>query len=151
MQYHFKIILIIAIIILIGGALHAQEEKNNLLKCNIEIVLEMSKNIGNNNADLIVKFLQSFGKECENNVEYSEFSNEVLFKLLQSQPEQFCKMLDKHKDSIDINYIIQEIENPLLDLVDLENTKERIAKSLINKSLKTKLQTALNKAIEKNK
>lgn len=150
MQYHFKIILFIALTILIGRELHAQEEKNNFLKCNIEIVLEMSENIGYSNNRLIVKFLQSFGKECENNVEYSEFSNEVLWKLIQSQPEQFCKVLDKHKDSIDINYIIKKIENPLFDLVDLENTKEIIAKSINDKSLKIKLQTALDKAIEKN-
>ncbi|MCK3684228.1 hypothetical protein [Maribellus sp. YY47] len=111
----------------------------------------MSENIENCNDELIVKFLQSFGRECKNNVEYSEFSNEVLFKLLQSQPEQFSKVLTKHKDSIDFDYLIQEIENPLLDLVDLENIQERVVKSINDKELKNKLNTALNKAIEKNK
>ncbi|WP_167604967.1 hypothetical protein [Maribellus sediminis] len=151
MQFHFKIILIVTITILIARELHAQETKNNLLKCNIEIVLEMSENIENCNDELIVKFLQSFGRECKSNVEYCEFSNEVLFKLLQSQPEQFSKVLTKYKDSIDFNYLIQEIENPLLDLVDLENTQKRIVKSINDKELKNKLNKAFNKAIEKNK
>lgn len=126
-------------------------EETDSFKCNISVVTETFQNIDHVSEDSMLRFLKTFGKDCKNNVEYSEFSNEVLFKLLQSHPEQFCIVLENHKDSIDFSYVIQEIENPLLDLVDLEETKEKIEKSLNDMELKVKLLKALDIAIEKNK
>jgi hypothetical protein len=115
------------------------------------MIHKINNKIENCTDNLILDYLQTFGEECKNNIEYSEFSNEVLFKLLQGQPEQFCKVLDANKSKIDFNSIIQEIENPLLDLVDLQQTKERILEIEISTQLKTKLILALDKAIVKTK
>jgi hypothetical protein len=125
------------------------DQEADSLKCNISIVLETFQCMGNVSGDLTLRFLKTFGENCKNNVEYSEFSNEVLFKLLQSQPEQFCKVIENHKDSIDFSYVIQEIENPLHDLIDLGKTKIRIVELLNDKELKIKFEMALDKAIKR--
>jgi hypothetical protein len=146
-----KIIIIFLVITVSVGISVAQSEKKDSLKCSIEMVHNINKQIENCTDNLILDYLQTFGEECKNNIEYSEFSNEVLFKLLQGQPEQFCKVLDANKSKIDFNSIIQEIENPLLDLVDLQQAKERILEIEISAQLKKKLIPALDKAIVKTK
>lgn len=119
------------------------------LKCNVKIVLEKNESIDSASDELVLRFLNTFGEECKNNVEYSEFSNETLFKLIQNQSVLFCKILEKHRNEIELNAILIELESPLHDLIDLNETKEGIMESELNKELKAKLLEAINKAIEK--
>ena len=72
---------------------NSNSQNNNISKCDLTIVLETSNKINNLSEDLILRFLQTFGKECKNNVEFSEFSNEVLFKVIQGYPELFYKII----------------------------------------------------------
>ncbi len=151
MTQQFKLLILFPILMSVISSSKSFGQESDTLKCNISIVLQMDDNIDKAPDELVAKFLKTFGQDCKNNAEYSEFSNEVLFRLLQRQPSKFCFALDSYKESIDIDYIIQEIENPLLDLIDLEKTKERIVESLNDMELKVKLQKALDIAIEKNK
>ncbi len=113
-------------------------------KCNISVVLEMHENLENISEDLMLKFLKTFGPECKNNVEFSEFSNETLFKVVQQQPELFGKTLDKHISDLEFDSILFVLENPLHDLIDLNLTKERISELGINMEIKEKLLKALD-------
>lgn len=129
------------------GKLHRKYIKKENLKCNVKVVLEMNESVGSASDVLVFRFLKTFGEECKNNVEYGEFSNETLFKLIQKQPVLFCKVLER--DEIELNAILIELENPLHDLVDLNKTKEGILECELNKELKAKLLDAIDKAIEK--
>ncbi len=125
---------------------NSQNNEKTSLKCNIEIVLETNENIENISEDLMLRFLRTFGTECKNNVEFSEFSNETLFKVIQIKPELFCKVLENNKNQIDLEIIISELKSPLHDLIDLELSIEKIANTKTNKSLKSKLIFAINSA-----
>ncbi|MCY1634031.1 MCE family protein [Marinifilum sp. D737] len=131
------------------GKLHRKFIKKENLKCNVKIVLKMNESIDSASDELVLSFFKTFGEECKNNVEYSEFSNETLFKLIQNQTVLFCKVLEKYRNEIELNEILKELENPLHELIDLNKIKEGIMKSELNKELKAKLLDAIDKAIEK--
>lgn len=61
-------------------------QDSDTLKCNGFIVLQADKNIDGISGELMLKFLETFGKECKNNVEFSGFSNETLYKVIQQNP-----------------------------------------------------------------
>jgi hypothetical protein len=123
---------------------NSQNNEKTTLKCNIEIVLETNENIENISEDLMLRFLRTFGTECKNNVEFSEFSNETLFKVIQTEPELFCKILENNKNQIEFDEIISELKSPINDLIDLDLTINRIANTKTEFSLKSKLILAIN-------
>jgi len=121
--------------------------QTNSLKCNTSIVLEINENIDSLSDNLMLSFLMTFSEDCNNNIEYSEFSNETLFKVIQKEPELFCKTLDKNYDKIDIPAILFELESPLHDLIILELTKKEIEKIEISNDLKNQLLKSICTAI----
>ncbi len=124
----------------------SQNNEQTLLKCNTKIILEAYENIDNISEDLMLRFLTTFGKECKNNVEFGEFSNETLFKVIQNEAELFCKVIEANKEKLDTDIIISELESPLHDLIDLELTINEIADTKTNYSLKSKMILAINSA-----
>jgi hypothetical protein len=125
---------------------NSQNNEKTSLKCNTEIVLETYKNIDNISEDLMLRFLKTFGVECKNNVEFSEFSNETLFKVIQNEPELFIKVIEKNQDQIDFGIIVSELKSPLHDLIDLELTINKIADTKTSPSLKSQMILAINSA-----
>lgn len=125
---------------------NSQNREKTSSKCDTEIILETHENIDNISEDLMLRFLKTFGKECKNNVEFCEFSNETLFKVIQREPELFCKVIEKNKDQIDFGIIVSELKSPLHDLIDLELTINKIADTKINPSLKSQMILAINSA-----
>jgi len=125
---------------------NSQNNEKISVKCNIEIVLETNENIDNISEDLMLRFLKTFGAECKNNVEFSEFSNETLFKVTQTEPELFCTVIQNNKDQIDLEIIISALKSPLHDLIDLDLTIDKIANTKTSHSLKSKLILAINSA-----
>jgi hypothetical protein len=119
-------------------------QESDSLKCNISIVREAYQNIENISDELMLKFLETFGKDCKNNVEFSEFSNETLFKVIQKNPEVFSEILEKNLNQIDFEEIIFNLRNPLHDLIDLDLTINKIADTKIDKSVRDKLIIAIN-------
>lgn len=113
-------------------------------KCDISVILEMHENLENISEDLMLNFLKTFGQECKSNVEFSEFSNETLFEVIQKQPKLFGETIDKNKSDLEFDSILFALENPLHDLIDLNLTKKRISESEINKEIKEKLLKALD-------
>ncbi len=118
-------------------------QDSDSLKCNISIVREAYQNLDRISGELMLKFLKTFGKDCKNNVEFSEFSNETLYKVIQKNPEVFVNILENNLEQIDFEEIIFNLENPLHDLINLDLTINKIADTKINKSLKAKLINAI--------
>lgn len=125
---------------------NSQNDEKTSLKCNIEIVVEINENIENISENLMLRFLKTFGEECKNNVEFSEFSNETLFKVIQNEPGLFCKVIEKNNNQIDFGLIVSELKNPINDLIDLELTIKKIADTKTSHSLKSQLILAINSA-----
>jgi hypothetical protein len=70
--------------------------------------------------------LKTFGNECKGNVEYTEFSNEVLFKVINKKTEIFIDVFNKNIESLETEVILKELESPLLDQADLNQIISKI-------------------------
>jgi hypothetical protein len=119
-------------------------QESDSLKCNISIVGEAYDNFDKVSESLMLKFLKTFGKDCRNNAEFSEFSNETLYKVIQGNPEIFAKTLENNLNQVDFNEILFNLENPVNDLINLDLTINKIADTKIENSIKDKLIIAIS-------
>lgn len=110
-------------------------------RCDIEIVLDVEKNIDNISDTLVYQFLHTFDESCKNNIEFSEYSNEVLFKLINKQPKKMVENISK--EGINIDIILEELANPISDVVILDDVINSIQSVTTDKQLKDRLIKAL--------
>lgn len=128
----------------------SQINELDTLKCNINIVAKTIRDIETISEKEMIQFIKTFDKECANNAEFSEFSNEALFIVIQNKPGLFISTIEKEIDEIDLDAIIIDLENPMNDLIDLQNTLNSIKKAQGNVDLKSQIENALQVAIDKN-
>ena len=83
-------------------------------KCSVKPILKLVETIENPSEETINCFLNTFDTECSNNAEYSQWSNEVLYDLLEKHPDKLITALESNKE-IDKTEIINEIKGPILD------------------------------------
>lgn len=114
--------------------------------CSIEILVNFERNFNTLSEELISLFFCTFDKACKFNVEYSQYSNDLIFKFLNTYPELLLSSLSQMpSDSSKLEYIIQTFEHPISDIYDVDrlivsleeindypNLKLRIIKSLKN-------------------
>ena len=94
-------------------------------------------------------FLKSFSRECSSNVEFSEFSNEVLFKILEKQPSLFIDAMCLNDKTIEYSDIYLEISSPLSDLFPLDAINKIFKSSTHECSQLDSIKKYLNIATEK--
>jgi hypothetical protein len=87
-------------------------------KCNIEYAKDVKLNIRNLNERQVELFLCSFDAKCSNNVEFSQFSNKVLFLLLSKHPLLTIKILAEG-ESYSMAEIQKALQNPVSDRIDI--------------------------------
>jgi hypothetical protein len=92
-------------------------------KCDIEKVKTVNDSINNLTLQLVKDFLCTFDKTCDNNAEFSEWSNETLFYVIQKKPQLFLDAISTSK--LDIEAILYALENPLYDM-DLQGTYDSL-------------------------
>ena len=107
----------------------AVETTTFTFKCNIDFVLEIHENLDSLTVKKIIEFLKVFSIECRNNVEFSEFSNEVLFEVMDRQPDNFIKAICETQADIEYQIIYDEIKSPLHDLIPLDKIKKGVESS----------------------
>ena len=128
------------------GFAQAKVETDTLL-CNTNVLLKVSSELDSLNSKTLIQFFTTFDSTCESNIEYSEWSNELLFKVLERHPEQSLKILEAdHSKRVD--YILAELEDPLLD-VDIKKVYIRVHSSNRKSSIKSKVLSALQSAATK--
>jgi hypothetical protein len=110
-------------------------------KCDGTVLHFTSGKIGKLNQKEIMDFLLTFGKECGNNVEYSEWSNELLFDVLEKQTELTLATFQKEKNNIELEEILDVISSPLLD-ENIDKLIEKVKGAKVDAKLK---QTILDK------
>jgi len=117
--------------------------------CNINYANILQKNIGNPDEKDIKNFLLTFDKSCSSNIEYGEYSNELLFEILNRNTKSVIDILSDNNNLIDISFICQELESPINDAIDLKKLSKNIIDLDTDKEVKIKLISALSVALEK--
>lgn len=118
--------------------------------CSTDILRKTEKNIDNLDLVLVADFLATFHESCENNAEFSEWSNELLFKVISKKPDRFLELISKNS-SLSRDYIIDELKSPIHDQIDLDIVADNIEKLEIPNSeeWKSKIINSLETAKEK--
>jgi len=119
-------------------------------KCDGTVLHLTSGKIGKLNQKEITDFLLTFGKECRDNVEYTEWSNELLFDVLSNQTELTLKAIQKEKNKIDFDEILDVISSPLLD-ENIGKLKEKVKGTKVDAQLKQTILDKLTIAQNSNK
>jgi len=115
-------------------------------KCDDSVLLTTSKKLGKLNQVQIVSFLSTFGKECADNAEFSEWSNELLFSLLDKQTELTVMTIERAEERIDMDVILYELSAPITDMVNITTLIPRVEKVAINPKLKKQITEQLKTA-----
>lgn len=124
------------------STLYGQEIK----KCDGSVILATENKVGQLTKKDVKDFLLTFGKECRNNVEFSEFSNEVLFLVLDKQTELILKTIEKEEKQIELDEILDDLSSPISDMIVVKNLIPRVEKVKINTRLKNLIVDRLRTA-----
>jgi hypothetical protein len=110
------------------------------------VLVPVAENLGKVKQEEIRDFLMTFGEKCKNNVEFSEWSNELLFDLLDRQTELTVRTIEKEENRIEKSAILNVLSSPLLDRVNVKQLREKIERLSIKRILKQEITEALKKA-----
>jgi hypothetical protein len=122
----------------------------SIKKCDIEVLGQISEARGNLTEKDINEFLLTFDKSCDINIEYSEFSNELLFMVLDKYTETIVAVMEKEKMNMATEYILYEISDPINDSFDLKNLIEKVNHVKVSGALKRQILEKLKEALAKN-
>ena len=116
-------------------------------KCDIEKVKTINDNLDNLTFEMLDEFLCTFDKSCENNVEFSEWSNEMLFIVLDKSTELYFKVLTNGKIE-NAEIILEEIKNPIVE-IDYQKIYDNVKRVDTQEKLKKEYLRVLKIAAEK--
>jgi hypothetical protein len=77
---------------------------------------------------IIRMFIKTIDTSCRNNAEFSEISNEALFKLLANNTDETLLVLSEIKDSTLLQFIAREIADPINDGIDVGKVVNNLSK-----------------------
>jgi hypothetical protein len=117
-------------------------------RCNIKVVLATERSMDDMDLSKVNKFLYSFCDSCRSNIEYSQYSNRVLFELLENHAELVLNSL-KENDELDVDKILQEISMPVSDATDLRKLKMIIQKIEDKNDIKEGVLNSISVAINR--
>jgi hypothetical protein len=119
----------------------------NCIPCNIEAISTADKKIDSLNKEQIQAFLCTIKSDCKLNVEFAEYSNGVLFKILDRKTQTFVDAFSEIELE-DKEYLLDVIASPILDY-NVQKLILKIETSNGNEETKTTLLNALRKAERK--
>lgn len=134
----------IILILVLGGAISLQAQETT--KCDLAILRETNANLNNLDEKQITQFLFTFDTSCDINVEYSEFSNELLFQVLDKHTAQLLTVLLKQGEVLRMDVILNELSSPVNDSFDIEELISKVRKAQVNKRLQEDVIKVLNEA-----
>ena len=120
---------------------------NDCKKCDIEKVKIVNEHLDSLTFQMINDFLCTFDSSCMANAEFSEWSNETLFKLLDKSPKLFFQVIVKGQ--VDNKLILREVGNPILD-IDLQKIYNKIKTINEFSDIKNEYLDAICKAADFN-
>ena len=117
------------------------EETRNCKKCEISIIHHADVNFQSLEYQDIYNVLCTIDTSCSNNAEFSEYSNEILHKILLHYFYDFVEISSRF-DYLMTDYIYEEIANPLIDY-DYQVLYNRIDSVGENNEVKRKILESL--------
>lgn len=116
-------------------------------KCDIEKVKVVSENMDNLNIHIVEEFLCTFDNSCNTNIEYSQWSNEILYQLFDNDPELIFKVFEQGQvDNAQI--LLNELEHPIQDF-DYQKIYNEIEETKTNSDFKDKVLKSIELAAYK--
>ena len=85
----------------------------------------------------------TFGKECRNNVEFEEYSNEILFLILDKQTELTLQTIEKEKGQLELREILSTLSSPIHDGIDIKGLVPKVEKVKFDQRLKKQVLDSL--------
>jgi hypothetical protein len=113
---------------------------NTCQKCDIEKLKVVHENLTSLTFKIVSDFVCTFDTSCKNNTEYTEWSNELLFKVLDKSPILIIEVMSDGQVNSDI--ILKEIENPVLD-INFQNLYDKVKFAGGVLAIRTKFLTAI--------
>jgi hypothetical protein len=117
-------------------------------KCDIEKVKSVNEHLDSLTFQIVSEFLCTFDSSCNKNVEYSEWSNETLFKVLEKSPTLFFKVVSTAQ--VDSKLLLKEIESPIHDF-DIQKIYDKIKITNAPPHIKSQYLNALIAAADKDR
>jgi hypothetical protein len=117
-------------------------------KCDIVFLGLIDRNIENLKKEEIEDFLLTFHASCSINVEYSEFSNELLFKILDKYTLTILTILESTGKKFKTDIILNELSSPVNDSFNIEELISKVDNTEINKEFKEQVIAKLNEALK---
>lgn len=117
-------------------------------KCDIEKVKVVNEHLDSLTFQIVSDYLCTFDSICNNNVEYSEWSKETLFKVLEKSPTVFFQVIAAGQ--VDSKLLLREIESPIHDF-DLQKIYNNIKATSTPTNIKAKYLNALIAAADKDR
>lgn len=84
-------------------------------RCNFDCLKVIAENFNSLNYDHVHDFLLTFDEKCKNNVEFSEWSSELLMNTLSKYPDLVIKSIQTDSN-INAHLIYNKIESPVMDI-----------------------------------
>lgn len=116
-----KKIKVLIFLIFISTCLFGQNQSNN-----IETLQKINIQINNLSIDSTLLFLKLLDAKSINNIEFVEYWNETLFKILDKYPDNYLLCMCQLPETNDWELVFNQIENPIHDY-DLEKIKIKLS------------------------
>lgn len=139
-------IIFILMIFIFCHQLNIKAQNVNCEKCDGGVVIAVADNFHKLSLELLVRFLCTFGPECHTNIEYSQDSNEVLFRVLEKYPGAFIKAMES--PSLQHEYIYKILSEPLV-YENVAFLRKKITRTKGDKKIRQAILDALDQALEK--
>lgn len=121
--------------------------QSDCIKCDIEKVKIVNDNMDNLTFQMVEDFLCTFDNSCGNSAEYSEWSNETLYNLLDKNPNLIFKVVDQNEMD-NIPTLLNEIENPIHEF-DYQRIYEKVSDLKTKSDIKEKILRSIELASDK--
>ena len=114
--------------------------------CDALTLLYISQHLDSLTEEAVALFLSTFSEECRNNVEFSQWSNELLYKVIHADVNLYMKVLvDNKPDNLEI--ILNDLREPIIE-TDLPGLYDKIKTSMAPRELKEQHLEAIITAAE---
>ena len=117
-------------------------------QCDLEYVSTLAQTIDHLSQQQIQQFIEIRDVKCDQNIEFSEFYNEVLFSIAAAYPEIFCESLSKADKKKQI-LVIGDLATPVNDEINLAKLRDSFKSINCDSEMKQKILEAIDKAYQK--
>lgn len=136
--------------LLIAQFNYAVAQKTSCAKCDIEILAAVNRDMAMLSFKQVLALFCTMDNSCAENVEFSEFSGELIFQVFNHKPEFSLRALEKSSNS-SADAVIKRLENPINDILDLNLIYSKVSSIAAHKKSKKRVLEALQLALNKSK